>query len=278
MRIDAHQHFWQYSLNPSDFPWMTDDLAALQRDFMPQDLAPLRVEAGVDASVAVQARELDVETDFLLGLATQVDSILGVVGWIDVCADDIEVQLDQRAAAAALKGYRMLIHDRADPDFADSAPHARGVGCLASRGLTYDLLLRTAHLPSAIRLVDRFPDQPFVVDHIAKPCMDGSDLDAWTRGMRAIAERPNVFCKLSGIVTEADWQTWRAPTFAPYLDIVLEAFGAERSMIGSDWPVCTLAADYARTMAVVTDRVSTLSDDERASILGGSCARFYSLG
>lgn len=275
MRIDAHQHFWQYTRHADDYIWMSDELAALRRDFLPDDLAPLREAIGFDGSVAVQAREVDRETDFLLALAAEHSDVLGVVGWADLCADDLSRKLDVWHGADKLKGFRMLIHDRADQDFADSAAHARGVGLLEARGFAYDLLLRTVHLPAAIRLVDRFPDQRFVVDHVAKPAMDGSDFDAWQRGISVIAQRPNVMCKLSGMVTEADWQDWTPATFTPFIEHVLAVFGVERLMIGSDWPVCTLASDYARAMQVVLDWSTALSDAERAAILGGNCARFY---
>lgn len=277
MRIDSHQHFWQYGRNAADFVWMSDELAALRRDFMPADLDPLLAALDFDGSVAVQAREVEAETDFLLGLAAVHPTILGVVGWVDLCADDVGRRLERWSDEPTLKGFRLLVHDRPDPDFADSDAHARGVGHLAERGLTYDLLLRTIHLPAAIRLVDRFPNQSFVVDHMAKPAMDGSDAEPWTSGMREIARRPNVMCKLSGLVTEADWRSWRAETFEPYLDSVLDRFGAERLMIGSDWPVCTLAADYEPALRVVLDWSSTLSDDERSALLGGNCARFYGI-
>ncbi|MDE0530180.1 MAG: amidohydrolase family protein [Albidovulum sp.] len=277
MRLDSHQHFWRYTANPDDFPWMTDDLAALRRDFMPDDLAPLREEVEIDGTIAVQAREMELETDFLLGLANDDKSIKGVVGWVDLCAKDVEARLDRYTGAPAFRGVRMLIHDRADPDFADSSPHLRGVGCLEPRSLTYDLLLRTVHLKAAIRLVDKLPHQRFVVDHIAKPKMDGSDRGEWEAGIRSIAERPNVSCKLSGLVTEADWSNWQTETFGPYLDTVLDAFGTTRLMIGSDWPVCTLAASYAGAMGLVADWSRKLSPDERADVMGKNCARFYSV-
>ena len=277
MQIDAHQHFWSYSENPDHFPWMTDELSAIQRDFLPGDLAPLRAGAGIEGTIAVQARELEVETDFLLGLAAQDPSIRGVVGWVDLCAPDVEERLDRHADNPLFRGVRMLIHDRESPDFADSPAHLNGVGCLNSRGLTYDLLLRTIHIPAAIRLVDALPQQRFVVDHIAKPKMDGSDRAAWEAGIRAIAAREHVLCKLSGLVTEADWSSWQSGSFGPYLDIVLEAFGPERLMIGSDWPVCTLAAPYDQALGVVTEWSQKLSPDERAALMGDTCARFYSV-
>lgn len=277
MRLDSHQHFWNYTANPDDFAWMSDELGALRRNFLPDDLAPLRAQSGVDGTIAVQARELEIETDFLLDLAKTDPTIRGVVGWVDLCSTDIEARLERYSDAETLKGFRMLIHDRMNPDFADSDEHAGGVALLGRFGLTYDLLLRTIHLPSAIRLVDRLPDQPFVVDHIAKPAMDGSDREAWQNGMHRIAEHQNVFCKLSGLVTEADWHSWREADFTPYLETVLEAFGPERLMIGSDWPVCTLAAGYRDTLDVVLRWSAALSADEQAGILGGNCARFYSV-
>lgn len=277
MRLDAHQHFWSYSENADDYVWMTDDLGVLKQDFLPDDLAPLLAKANMDGCIAVQAREVQSETDYLLDLATANPIVKGVVGWVDLCAADIEARIEPYADRAELKGFRMLIHDRQDADFADSAAHARGVASLARFGLTYDLLLRTVHLPSAIRLVDSLPDQPFVVDHIAKPKMDGSDRDAWEFGMREIAKRPNVMCKLSGLVTEADWSKWQASQFTPYLDTVLEAFGPDRLMIGSDWPVCTLAADYHSAMNIVFSWADRLSTAEQAAIMGGTCAKFYSV-
>lgn len=277
IRLDAHQHFWSYSANPDHFPWMTDAVDPLRRDYLPEHLAPLRAASQIDGTIAVQAREMDVETDYLLDHAADDPTIRGVVGWIDLCAPNVEARLDHYADRPALKGMRMLIHDRDDPDFADSTPHRHGVSCLTARGLTYDLLLRTVHLPAAIRLVDALPDQPFVVDHIAKPRMDGTDREPWEAGMREIARRPNVVCKLSGLVTEADWDNWTAATFTPFLDTVLEAFGPHRLMMGSDWPVCTLAADHGEALGVVIDWCEKLSSDERAAVFGGTCARFYSV-
>ena len=277
LKLDSHQHFWNYSANPGHFPWMSDELGALRRNFMPSDLAPLTAAAGIDGTIAVQARELEIETDFLLELAAQDTTIKGVVGWVDLCAADVEGKLDRFTDAAALKGLRMLIHDREDPNFADSLCHLRGVGCLEKRGLTYDLLLRTIHIPAAIRLADGLPNQAFVVDHIAKPLMNGDDREAWESGIHGIAQRPNVMCKLSGLVTEAGWSSWAPEIFTPYLEFVLEAFGPDRLMIGSDWPVCTLAASYQDVLGVVFDWSSKLSSSEREAIFGGNCARFYSV-
>ena len=275
MRIDAHQHFWNYTANPNDFAWMTDDLSALQNNFLPQDIESLLSQAGYEGTIAVQAREMEVETDFLLELANNNSIIKGVVGWVDLCSTDVKQSLERYADDSLLKGFRMIIHDHADLDFANSEAHARGIGYLEQYGWTYDLLLKTIDLPSAIQLVDRYPTQKFVVDHIAKPANDKSDWDAWLTGICAIAERTNVFCKLSGLVTEGDWQNWKPADFTPFLEEVLKAFSIERLMIGSDWPVCTLAADYGSAMNVVGNWAGQFNIDEREALFGRTCARFY---
>ncbi len=272
MKIDAHQHFWDYAADPAHYGWIGDAEAPLRRAFLPGDLAPLLARAGYGGTVAVQARETEVETDALLALARTTPWILGVVGWIDLCADDVEDRLDRAAADPKLRGLRMVIHDRPDLGFAASPAHVRGVSALAARGLTYDLLIRTEHMPAALALVDRCPDVRFVVDHLAKPHLDGSDWPLWRAGIGALGARPNVWCKLSGLGTLPG--PGRPDRF---LDAALATFGPARCLIGSDWPVATLAADYAATMAVVEDWCAPLSPDERALVLGDTCARFYRL-
>ncbi|MFT6302432.1 MAG: L-fuconolactonase [Granulosicoccus sp.] len=275
MKLDAHQHFWNYDDNASDYVWMTDQLAALRHNFLPEHLAKLLDATGFAGSIAVQARERTEETDYLLDLAKQHSFVKGIVGWVDLCATDVEQTLQAYQDEPLVKGFRMLIHDRSDADFANSEAHARGVGLLTNYGWSYDLLLRTIHLPAAIKLVDRHPNQAFVVDHIAKPQADGSDWVAWQSGIREIARRPNVFCKLSGLVTEAPWSEWATANYPRYLDEVLECFTATRCMIGSDWPVCTCAADYKSTMGVVQQWAQALSDSEKNAVFGESCAHFY---
>ena len=275
MRLDAHQHFWDYGANPDEFPWMTDDYAGLRRNFLPGDLEPLLSASGYDGTIAVQAREMVKETDFLLGLARGNATTKGVVGWVDLCADDVETTLELYVGEPLLKGFRMLVDGHADPGFADSDPHRHGVSHLATHGWTYDLLVRSPQLPAATRLVDHLQNQLFVIDHIAKPVNDKSDWEDWHGGIAALAERDNVYCKLSGLVTEGDWQRWAASDFEPFLDAVLDAFGPNRCMIGSDWPVCTCAADYPSTMALVETWSEKLSAIERDAVLGGTCARFY---
>jgi len=275
VRIDAHQHFWRY--NQTDYVWMTGDLRQLARDYGPDDLRPLLDESGIDATVAVQARQMLVENDFLLGLADAHPWVLGVVGWVDFAASDVAAQIERYAAHPRFRGVRELIHDMPDDDYATSRDHLDGVGLLERFGLTYDLLLRPQHIPAATRLVDRLPNQRFVVDHIAKPPIASGELEPWASGIAGLAERPNVWCKLSGMVTEADWNSWRPADLRPYLDVCLEAFGPERLMLGSDWPVCTCAADYGSVAAVVTGYVSALSPAEQDAVLGATCVRFYSL-
>lgn len=275
MKLDSHQHFWDYAANPDDFTWMTDEYSVLGRNFMPADLKPLLAECDISGCIAVQAREVVQETEFLLDLANKNTFIRGVVGWVDMRDEQIETVLESFTGNTLLKGFRMLIHDQADVDFAASAAHARGVGLLAAHGWTYDLLLRTIHLPSALRLVDQYPNQPFVVDHIAKPKLDGSDWTHWLTGMQSLAKRPNVMCKLSGMVTEANWAQWQAADYPRFLNEVLEAFGANRCMFGSDWPVSTCATDYSSVYALVNNWASALSATEQNAIFGATCAHFY---
>ena len=277
LRIDAHQHFWNYAAHPDHYVWMTDDLASLRHNFAPADLKPLLDAQGIQGTIAVQAREMAAETDYLLAIAADHPFIMGVVGWLDLCDPSIEPAIEQAAQNPRLKGLRMLIHDRPDLDFADSPAHRRGVGMLSRYGLAYDLLLKPPHIASAIRLVDTAPDQVFVLDHIAKPDIKAGAFEPWASDLARLAERGNVFCKLSSLVTQADWTHWQPGDFTRYLDHVLACFGAKRLMIGSDWPVCTLAADHARTLGVVTDWAARLGAGEQDHIRGATAVRAYRL-
>ncbi|MFZ0745824.1 MAG: amidohydrolase family protein [Terracidiphilus sp.] len=273
MRLDAHQHFWQY--NPAEHVWMTDAMAALKRDFLPQDLKPLLAANGFDGSIAVQARQSLEETRWLLELAEQNDSIKGVVGWVDLCSAELAGQLGQFAGHPRLVGVRHIVQDEPDDEFMLRADFRRGIARLAEYSLTYDLLLYPRHLPVAVKLVREFPEQAFVLDHIAKPAIAEESVEPWEPDLRELAKLRNVSCKLSGMVTEARWKQWRVEDFRRYLDVVFDAFGAERLMIGSDWPVCTLSGDYAATVGIVMDYVGQMRAGERDGILGGNCARFY---
>ncbi|MGA7859016.1 MAG: amidohydrolase family protein [Terracidiphilus sp.] len=275
MRLDSHQHFWKYS--PTEHVWMTDAMAVLKRNFLPQELKPLLAENGFHGSIAVQARQSLEETRWLLELAGQYDFIKGVVGWVDLCAAELPLQLKYFAAHKRLVGVRHLVQDETDDEFMMRADFRRGIAQLADFGLTYDLLLYPRHLPAAAKLVREFPDQRFVLDHIAKPAIAGGRIDDWERELRALAKFQNVSCKLSGMVTEARWNRWQPGDFRPYLDVVFDAFGANRLMIGSDWPVCTLSADYASAVCIVMNYIEGLAIEEREGVLGGNCARVYGI-
>ena len=290
--IDAHQHFWIY--NSYEYGWMGDGMDGLKRDFLPPDLGALLRQVGVHGTVAVQARRTVSETAWLLELADRHPFILGVVGWADFAADDVSRVLAGFADHPRLVGFRELIHDMPARDYALSRDHVSGVRSLGEYGLTYDLLVRPEHLEVATSLVDLFPEQRFVVDHIAKPRFPldepglsgadvagqgprGEDRQLWARGIREIARRANVFCKLSGVLTEFGGPVDRAHRVTPFLDAVLEAFGPSRVMIGSDWPVCTCAADYGATMEFLIRYVSKLSTDEQEAVLSGACVEAYGL-
>jgi Predicted metal-dependent hydrolase of the TIM-barrel fold len=285
MRIDAHVHFIDY--NPEEYAWIGEDHRKLKRPFMPEDLKPLLDEAGFDGIVAVQARQSLKETEWLLRLADRCAWIKGVVGWVDLRSPELERQLAGFSAHPKLRGVRHVVHDEPDDDFMLRGDFRRGIGRLREYGLTYDLLLFPKHLPTAARLADEFPEQPFVLDHIAKPDIKsgigsgdaggGEAFPAWKRDMHELAKRPNVSCKLSGMVTEADWERWTEADFAPYLDAAFEAFGPDRLMIGSDWPVCTVSRDYRSVMGIVIRYLERYPEDVRDKVLGGNCASFYGL-
>ncbi|MCY2952573.1 MAG: amidohydrolase family protein [Planctomycetota bacterium] len=275
MRIDAHQHFWEYS--PRQHVWMTEEMSALKRDYLPEDLQPLLTEAGFPGTIAVQARQLPEETGWLLKLADQFEFIRGVVGWVDLRSSQVERELARYAQHAKFRGVRHVVHDEADDQFMLLPEFQRGIGQLRKFGLTYDLLLFPRHLRVAAELAAQFPSQAFVLDHIAKPAIRQRQVSPWEEDLRKLAGFPNVWCKLSGMVTEANWKQWQSDDFRRYLDIVIEVFGTDRVMIGSDWPVCTLSGDYRSVMGIVIDYVQQYSPAVREGILGGNCARFYGI-
>jgi L-fuconolactonase len=258
---------------PIMFGW--PDEGALKRNFLPKDLAPLLKTTGYEGTIAVQAREVPEETRFLLDLAAAHPLILGVVGWLDLCADNAKAEIESYRQNKRLRGLRMLIHDQPDLNFADSPPHLRGVSLLADYGLTYDLLLRPNHLTPALRLVDKLPKQAFVIDHIAKPTITDIPDPMWLKGMQDLARRNNVYCKLSGLSTLATPDRLTVEHLKPYIESVISAFSPSRVMIGSDWPVATLGTDYNSTMGLIEAAITDLSASEQADILGLSCKRFY---
>jgi L-fuconolactonase len=273
MRIDSHQHFWSY--NDTDYVWMNDAMDALRRDYLPTELSSEIRQIGFDGTIAVQARQMESETAWLLELADAYEFILGVVGWVDFASPRLSETLERLAEFPKLRGVRELIHDMEDLDYATSDVHKAAIARLAPLGLTYDLLLKPPHLHAATVLVNEFPEQPFVVDHLAKPNIAAGQMQPWRQDLERLAQHENVHCKLSGMVTEAQWGNWNAQEFRPYLDVALEAFGSDRLMIGSDWPVCTLSGSYAETMQVVIDFAEELTADERDEVLGENAAHFY---
>ncbi len=273
MKIDTHQHFWIYT--PRDYGWIGPGMEGLKRDYLPADLAPLLASAGIDGTVAVQARQTLEESRWLLDLADQHDFIHGVVGWVDLCSSRLAEQLERFAPHPKFCGVRHIVHDELDDQFMMRDDFRQGIGLLKHYGLTYDLLLFPRHLPVAARLVEEFPDQLFVLDHISKPPIKEHKLDPWRADLRNLAASENVFCKVSGMVTEADWKVWKPADFEPYLDEVFECFGAARIMIGSDWPVCTLAASYSSVIQLPNAYLQRLSADEQADVWWNNAERFY---
>jgi L-fuconolactonase len=273
MRIDSHQHFWRY--RPQDYPWIDEGKGLLKRDFLPEDLEPLLSAQRFDGCIAVQAAHTPDETRFLLDLSDRHPFVRAVVGWVDLCAPDVERRLAELARYPRLKGIRHIAQDEPDDRFLAREDVVGGIAALEPFGLAYDILIFARQLPAALELVRRLPRQRFVLDHIAKPEIAAGRVSPWKEQLRELAAAPNVCCKLSGMVTEAKWKGWTPADFRPYLDVVFEAFGPDRLMIGSDWPVCLLAGDYPAVMGLVEGYMSGRPAAEREKVLGGNAARFY---
>ena len=252
-------------------------MAALRRNFLPADLVPELQKSGFDGSIAVQARHSLEETRWLLELADRSPQILGVVGWADLRADDISSQLKSLAANPKFVGIRHIVQSEPNDRFLLQPDFLRGIAALEEFGLAYDILIYTQHLPVAAEFVHKFPRQRFVLDHLAKPPIKTNKLDAWEQGIRKLAAFPNVHCKLSGLVTEADWQHWTPQQIKPYLDVAFDCFGPKRLMIGSDWPVCLVAASYARAISLVKNYISEREPQSQSAVMGETAARFYRL-
>jgi L-fuconolactonase len=275
MKIDAHQHFWKY--NAAEYPWLNGALGTLRRDFLPADLQTEMAAAGMDGVISVQARQSITETEWLLDLAARHDFIKGVVGWVELVSPRVQADLEKFAAHPKLKAVRHVVQDEPDERFLWREDFNRGVAALQSFSLAYDILIFERHLPAAIQFVDRHPRQRFVLDHLAKPKIKSGELSPWRENLRELAKRPNVWCKLSGLVTEADFKNWTETQLRPYFEIALEAFGPRRLMFGSDWPVCRVACGYRRWHDVVWTWTAGLSRDEQAWIWGRTAAEFYRL-
>lgn len=274
MRIDAHQHFWRF--DPVRDAWISAEMGVLRRDFLPPDLAPVLARAGVDGCVAVQADQSPEETDFLLALASEHAFIKGVVGWVDLRATDLSRELCRWVGNDKLKGFRHIAQGEPD-DFLRCDDVVRGVQTIGRHGYRYDILVYPRQLAAARTLVERCPRVQFILDHCAKPPIAAGEITSWRRDLNALAEFPNVACKVSGLVTEAAWASWTADEIVPVLDATLDAFGATRLMYGSDWPVCLLAGSYDRVFGVVHHWAARLSSEEQARLFGETAAEVYQL-
>ncbi len=275
MKIDSHQHFWRYDAVRD--AWITDSMAVLRRDFLPEHLVAELAANAIDASIAVQVDQSENETMFLLDLAEKNKRIAGVVGWVDLQSPRVAERLEHFSHSSKLRGFRHIAQTEPDGRFLTREDFVKGVAQLRAFGFTYDILIYPKQLPAAIELVARLPEQRFVVDHIAKPEIKSGKSAQWAVHMREIAQSKNVFCKLSGMVTETDWKRWKTEDFKPYLDVVFDAFGAERLMFGSDWPVCLLAATYRQVNRLIEEYVKGFSQSDTDKIFGGNAARFYGL-
>ncbi|MGB5271792.1 MAG: amidohydrolase family protein [Eudoraea sp.] len=275
MVIDSHQHFWKY--DPVRYGWIDDSMKVLQKDFLPADLGPILKDNEVDGCVAVQADQSEAETEFLLGLAAENKFIKGVVGWVDLRADDVDKRLAHFSQDKKLKGIRHIVQEEPDPEFMLRKDFQNGIGHLAQFGLTYDILVYPNQLAAAVLLARAFPDQKFVLDHIAKPRISEGLDNQWVHHIKELGLNPNVSCKVSGMVTETKNFKWRQEDFSPFMEVVLDAFGWQRLLYGSDWPVCLLGGSYKEVITIVRDYISKLSDHERAGIMGQNAVNFYSL-
>ena len=273
--IDSHHHFWRYAA--AEYGWISGAMAVLRRDFLPGDLEREIRAAGVDGVVSVQARQTVAETEWLLSMAEASPFIRGVVGWVPLADPGVDEILARLARHPKLRAVRHVVQDEPDPGFLLREEINRGIGRLQGHGLAYDILIFERQLPQALALVDRHPGQVFVLDHIAKPRIRDGAISPWRERMRELARRPNVWCKLSGVVTEADWEGWTPAGIRPYLDAALEAFGSKRVMWGSDWPVCLVACDYGRWRRTVEEATAGLTASEREGILGGNAVAAYRL-
>ncbi len=275
MIIDSHQHFWYY--NPKTHAWINDSMAVIRKDFLPQELEQVYAKNGIDGCIAVQANQTLEETQFLLSLAKTYNFIKGVVGWVDLCHTNLEKVLFEYKKNEKLKGFRHIVQSEPDSNFLLRPDFIRGITYLEKYNFTYDILVFPHQLGAVLELVKRFPNQKFVIDHMAKPYIKDGFFEGWAVLINEIGKCENVFCKLSGIITEADYNTWTKAQIQPYLDHVLSAFGTSRLMFGSDWPVCLVAGTYTQVKQLITHFISKLTQNEQQQIMGGNAVSFYNL-
>lgn len=272
--IDTHQHFWKY--DPVNYSWINDEMQVIRRDFLPGDLAVVLKENKVQGCVAVQADQTEAETDWLLELAAKNDFIQGVVGWVDLRSSNIEERLLHYAQFKKLKGFRHVLQGE-EPSFMLQKDFLNGISKLHQFGFAYDILIFPQHLSAALQLVEQFPQQRFVVDHVAKPYIKDGNIDEWKAGLQQLAQHSNVYCKISGMVTEADWKTWTADQLKPYIDVVVESFGIDRIMFGSDWPVCLVASSYNKWIETVQNYFASFSTEDQQKVFSSNAIKFYQL-
>ena len=275
MTIDSHQHFWNY--DPIKHDWIDDEMSVIRRDFTPSSLLEVYQENDIDGCVAVQADQTTEETDFLIDLASNNSFIKGVVGWVDFRADDIETKLAHYNNFDIVKGFRHVVQGESDPNFLLRPKFLEGISKLEVYNFTYDILVFPHQLGAVLEFVKKFPNIKFVIDHIAKPYIKDGYFDGWATLMKEIAKQKNVYCKLSGIITEADYKAWNYEILAPYMELILEAFGPERILYGSDWPVCLVAGKYTQVKKLITEFISNLTPKEQAGIMGINATKFYNL-
>jgi len=273
-KIDSHQHFWQY--DATRHSWIDDSMAIIRKDFLPANLLPVLQQSNVAGCVAVQADETEAETDFLLSLANEIACIKGVVGWVELTAKNVPERLAYYKQFSSIKGFRYILQGL-DPSFMLQQNFIDGIAALQEFSFTYDLLIFPKHLPAALQLVKKFPQQKFVIDHIAKPYIKAGLIDDWERDIKAIAQHDNVWCKISGMATEADHQLWQPIHLMPYIDTVVQAFGTKRIMYGSDWPVCLIAGSYQKIIQVVENYFADFSTTEQTDIFSNNATTFYQL-
>lgn len=274
MRIDAHQHFWHY--NPKKHEWIEDNMAVIRKDFLPSDLLPILQQNNFDGCIAVQADQNEIETEFLIDLASKHNFIKGVVGWVDLKADNIQERLDYFKQFEIIKGFRHVLQNEV-PEFMLEASFLNGINALQEFNYTYDILIFPQQLNAAFKLVKKYPTQRFVIDHIAKPYIKHGLIAHWKKDIELIAKHENVHCKISGMVTEAEYENWQSSDFLPYLDTVVNAFGTKRIMYGSDWPVCLVAATYKEMLQVVENYFNSFSETEQEDLFGKNAQNFYQL-
>jgi L-fuconolactonase len=275
LKIDAHQHFWKF--DPVRDSWITEEMDVIRRDFLPQDLMHILMHNHIEGCIAVQASQSENENRFLVELAANNPFIKGVVGWVDLQADDVEEHLKYYSKQDIVVGFRHVLQGETQRDFMLRPAFKRGIGLLSKYGFTYDILIFPDQLTYTAKLVAEFPDQLFVIDHIAKPDMKNKEVSEWEKNIREVAKYPNVYCKVSGMVTEAHWYAWEEEDFKPYMDVVFDAFGVDRLMFGSDWPVCMVAGGYNRVVKMVRHYTAGLTDKEKMMFWGGNAIKFYNL-